>query len=181
MCLSRLVSSGSAAAAFLSAAGEWAQLRTKLKTDLGHGLCWLLVLFVTASFAHADLPRTPLKERPRLLGREVEELVLKGTIPVGQPLPPGLPTTTTYKMTPNRFRPVSEDAEGIFYQAIGPLEKHLAWRRGGVYLSIANPDKMIPYLGDAGQFRFPVGMFDPLHPGHVRMFRVRYVVSNRGR
>lgn len=128
--------------------------------------------------AAADLSRTPLTENPRILGREVKELVLTGVVPVGRNLPPGLPTTVTYKMTPNRFRPVSEDAEGVFYQAVGPLQKHVARSRGGVYVNKKYPDLISPYLGDASNFRVPTKISPPLHPGHVRMFRVVFLKTN---
>ena len=124
--------------------------------------------------AAAELPRTRLKTPPRIVGREVKELVLTGTVPVGQVLPPGLPTTTTFKMTPNSFRPVAEDAEGVFYQAVGPLQKHVAWNRGGVYVSKQFPDMIRPYRGDALAVHLPVGMWEPLHPGHAQRFRIVY-------
>lgn len=129
--------------------------------------------------AAADLPRTLLKEPPRVLGRPVKELILSGTVPVGQRLPPGLPTTITYKMTPNRFRPVAEDAEGVYYQAVGPLQKHLTRMRGGVYMSKAHPDMLSPYRGDASNLRLPVGKWEPLHPGHAQKFRIAYATAER--
>lgn len=139
--------------------------------------CGLAVLFGSAASLRADLPRTLLKQKPRIMGREVKELVLTGTVPVGKVLPPGLPTTITYKMTPNRFRPVSEDAEGVFYQALGPLQEKMPMYRGGVYMSKKFPDKLIPYRGDAADVRLPVGMWEPLHPGHAQMFRVVFEKS----
>lgn len=128
--------------------------------------------------AEADLPRRPLIENPRILGREVKELVLTGVVPVGKTLPPGLPTTNTYKMSPNRFRPVSEDAEGVFYQAVGPLQKRMPMSRGGVYMNKKYPDMIMPYRGDATNVRLPLGIWEPLHPGHVRMFRVVFAKAN---
>ena len=138
-------------------------------------------LFALASVALADsrwstpVPgkaRILLKESPKISGRPVRELVLTGTVPVGKELPRGLPTMLTYKMTPNRFRPVSEDAKGVFYQALGPLQKHMVHYRGGVYMSKEFPDKLIAYRGDAADPRSTVHLWEPLHPGYVRMFRV---------
>lgn len=143
----------------------------------------LLLLFALASTAMADprfseaIPghqRTLLKESPKILGRPVEELVLTGTIPVGRQLPRGLPTMPTYKMTPNRFRPVSEDSKGVFYQSVGPLQKHMVHYRGGVYMSKQYPDKLVAYRGDAADPREAVHLWETLHPGHARMFRVIY-------
>ena len=140
-------------------------------------LAGLGLFCATAPQANADLPRKPLTENPRILGREVKELVLTGIVPVGKTLPPGLPTTNTYKMTPNRFRPVSEDAEGVFYQAAGPLQKHMPMSRGGVYINKKYPDMIMPYRGDASNVRVPVGIWEPLHPGHVQMFRAVFAKS----
>ena len=139
----------------------------------------LSLLFAGPLAIAADLPRSLLKEPPRVLGRPVKELVLNGTVPVGQVLPPGLPTTTTYKMTPNRFRPVAEDAEGVYYQAVGPLQKHLNWMRGGVYMSKTYPDMLSPYRGDASNVRLPVGKWKPLHPGHARKFRIAFGTAEK--
>ncbi len=136
------------------------------------GLLAFAVLSPTVPAAAADLPRTVLKQPPRLLGRKVKELVLNGTVSVGELLPPGLPTTVTYKMTPNRFRPVAEDANGVFYQAVAPLQKHMPMYRGGVYMDKNFPDKISPYRGDASDVRLPVGIWKPLHPGHAQKFRV---------
>ena len=142
-------------------------------------LAALSLRFASASAVAADLPRTLLKEPPRVLGRPVKELVLSGTVPVGKVLPPGLPTTTTYKMTPNRFRPVAEDADGVYYQAVGPLQKHLSWMRGGVYMSKTYPDMLRPYRGDASDVRLPVGKWEPLHPGHARKFRIAFATAEK--
>ena len=75
-------------------------------------------------------------------------------------------------MTPNRFRPVAEDAEGVYYQAVAPLQKHVGWMRGGVYMSKTHPDMLIPYRGNAAQVRLPVGKWEPMHPGHAQKFRL---------
>ena len=149
------------------------------------GLWRLLFLLALAlqwtghSAGAADLPRTLLTEPPHVLGRPVKELVLSGNVPVGRVLPPGLPTTITYKMTPNRFRPVAEDAEGVYYQAVAPLQKHLTWMRGGVYMSKIHPDMLIPYRGDASAVRLPIGKSEPLHPGHAHKFRVVFSARER--
>ena len=135
--------------------------------------------FSNSSTVAADLPRTLLKESPRVLGRPVKELVLSGTVPVGKLLPPGLPTTIAFKMTPNRFRPVAEDAEGVYYQAVAPLQKHLSWTRGGVYMSKTYPDMLCPYRGEASDVRLPVGKWEPLHPGHARKFRIAFATAEK--
>ena len=129
--------------------------------------------------AGADLPRTLLSEPPQIRGRPVKELVLTGTVPVGELLPPGLPTTITYKMTPNRFRPVAEDAEGVYYQSVDALQKHVSWMRGGVYMSKTYPDMLVPYRGDASAVRQPVGRWKPLHPGHAQKFRIVFGATGK--
>ena len=149
------------------------------KTLLDRFVLSLLLGWLSGSSLAAELPRTLLQEAPRVLGRPVKELVLNGTVPVGKILPPGLPTTTTYKMTPNRFRPVAEDAEGVYYQALAPLQKHLSWMRGGVYMSKTHPDMLIPYRGDAAAVRLPVGKWEPLHPGHAQKFRIVFATGAR--
>jgi hypothetical protein len=153
----------------------------KRATEIWTGVCLIAfsLLALCDSAVGAELPRTLLKEPPRILGRPVKELVLSGTVPVGRDLPPGLPTTTTYKMTPNRFRPVAEDAEGVFYQALGPLQKHMSMYRGGVYMSKTHPDMICPYLGNAANIRLPVGKWEPLHPGHAQKFRIVFAGAER--
>ncbi len=76
------------------------------------------------------------------------------------------------KAASNRFRPVAEDANGVFYQAVAPLQKHMPMYRGGVYMDKNFPDKISPYRGDASDVRLPVGIWKPLHPGHAQKFRV---------
>jgi hypothetical protein len=154
---------------------------TKRSAEIWPVVCVLALslLSLRHSAVGADLPRTLLNEPPRILGRPVQELVLSGTVPVGRDLPPGLPTTTTFKMTPNRFRPVAEDAEGVFYQALGPLQKHMSMYRGGVYMSKEHPDMICPYLGNAANVRLPVRKWEPLHPGHARKFRIVFAGAER--
>ena len=82
-------------------------------------------------------------------------------------------------MTPNRFRPVAEDAEGVYYQAVGPLQKQLSSMNGGVYMSKAYPDMLSPYRGDAADVRLPVAKWEPLHPGHARKFRIAFASAER--
>ena len=138
-----------------------------------------LLLWAAKPAARADLARTLLSEPPQIGGRPVKELVLAGTVPVGEILPPGLPTTITYKMTANRFRPVAEDAEGVYYQAVDALQKHVSWMRGGVYMSKTYPDMLVPYRGDAALVRQPVSRWKPLHPGHAQKFRVVFGAAGK--
>ena len=114
------------------------------------------LLWVDNPAARADLPRTLLSEPPQIRGRPVKELVLTGTVPVGELLPPGLPTTITYKMTPNRFRPVAEDAEGVYYQAVDALQKHVSWDAGWRLHEQDIPRHACPVSGRRGG-RSPAG------------------------
>ena len=155
---------------------DWESFNKVKKGDSLMRVCLVLLasalVWASNPAARADLPRSALKAPPQILARQVKELVLTGTIPVGKLLPPGLPTTITYKMTPNTFRPVAEDAEGVYYEAVQPLQKHMPMYRGGVYMSKTHPDKLVPYRGHASDLRLPVAMSEPLHPGHAQKFRV---------
>ncbi len=101
-----------------------------------------ILLIGVASSASADPPRGPLKTSPRIGGREVKELVLTAPVQMGEPLPPGLPTVRTYTISPNRFAPVSEDVNAVYYQADGTFAEG-NHDTGGLRVSKAYPDQSL--------------------------------------
>lgn len=123
-----------------------------------------LVLLVSPSTADADPPRTRLTGTPRLQNRDVPELILLSSIAVGRELPPGLPTTTTFRMLPNRFVAACEDRDGIYYQGVGPVRAGLGGvaATGGLYASKTDSELVVAYLGDARRLHVLVMRIDRL-------------------
>ena len=132
----------------------------------------LLQLEATPS-AQADSPRTKLTGTPRLHGREVPELILLQPIQVGRELPRGLPTTMTFRMLPNRFVPVAEDRDGIYFEAVGRVSANGVGSRavGRLWVSKTRPDIVFAYLGDARHRSGPLSLIEPLTPKDLQKLR----------
>jgi hypothetical protein len=114
-------------------------------------LTCLALLFATAA-ADADLPRTPVKGIPRVLGRDIERFVLLSPIVVNRSKPNvRFVDTIMVRMVPGTFIPVTEDAGGIFYQAANDFMQIRGNRpiAGGVYVSKSRPGVIWVYVGDA--------------------------------
>jgi hypothetical protein len=113
-------------------------------------MCLALVFGTVA--ASADLPRTPVKGVPRILGREIERFVLLAPIVVNRSKPNvRFADTIMVRMVPGTFIPVTEDAGGIFYQAVNDFVKIRGNYpvSGGVYVSKSQAGKISVYVGDA--------------------------------
>jgi hypothetical protein len=127
---------------------------------------------------------------PMIGGRAVPELVLTTPIHVGRQHR-GMLIMPELTIFPNRFVPVREDAEGVYYQAVAtfqPETVHGSGSTGGLYLSKAHPEKVWAYVGDArrhdprtrdskflGDVRgaeFQPGLTVPLPPEFVRKLKV---------
>jgi hypothetical protein len=100
----------------------------------------------------ADLPRTPVRSVPRLFGRNIERFVLLAPIVVDRSQP-GVPFSATpmIRMLPGTFIPVTEDAEGIFYQAVNEFRSIRGSHPvgGGIYVSKSREGVIWMYIGDA--------------------------------
>jgi hypothetical protein len=112
---------------------------------------WVALIFTT-EIARADLPRTPVRSVPRLFGRDIERFVLLAPIVIDRSKP-GVRFTDIImvRMVPGTFIPVSEDAEGIFYQAVNNFVQIRGNNPigGGVYVSKSRPGRISVYVGDA--------------------------------
>ena len=114
-------------------------------------------------------PPDPNAVRLTINGREVREFVLTASIQVGHNLPPGLPTTITYEMLPNRFKATCEDADGIYYQSVGPFQKRVGTSPpGGLYVTKKPPVQFYPYTGDAHILRMRVSLESALSAADLR-------------
>lgn len=132
----------------------------------------LLGVFV-AGVAQADEPRTRVKGTPRILGREIEQLVLVSTIHVGRedrPVP-GMLTMPDYYILPNRFVAVSETSEGVYYQAVGPFRPGQSGE-GGLWVSKTTAGLVTSYVGDARNPRVPLRLILQLNPKDVRKLKL---------
>jgi hypothetical protein len=123
-------------------------------------------------------------------GRPVPELVLATPIHLGRQHP-GMLIMPELTILPNRFVPVRDDGEGVYYQAVAtfqPGSVQGSGSTGGLYLSKAHPEKVWSYVGDArkqdpkvsdSKFRgdvrgaeFQAGLTIPLPPEFVRKLKV---------
>lgn len=143
---------------------------------------FLLMLFLLGgrSSLPAGLPHTALKGPPMINGQEVLEFAVVVPIQVGENLPPGLPTTITYEIRPNRFTPVSEDADGIYYQCAGPFQNRVSYATlGGLYVTKKPPLQIFPYTGDASYPRMPLSLEAPLTAADLRKIKFRVGRTNK--
>lgn len=140
-------------------------------------LNFLLLLFLLGApgALPADPPRSALKGPPVINGREVLEFAVTAPISVGQKLPPGLPTTIIYEIRPNRFKPVSEDVDGIYYQCAGSFQNMIANATlGGLYVTKRPPLLIFPYTGDASYPRMPLSLDAPFSSADLRKVKLRF-------
>ena len=138
-----------------------------------HVLLMVVVLGVPGSLS-AEGPRSALKGPPMINGQEVPEVAVIAPIQVGEKLPPGLPTTIRYQIKPNRFTPVSEDADGIYYQSAGSFQKNnISFNSGGLYVTRKPPIQFCPYTGDARYHRMPLSLDAPLNATDLRKVKAR--------
>ncbi|MFN2507834.1 MAG: hypothetical protein ABR589_03580 [Chthoniobacterales bacterium] len=105
-------------------------------------IAWAVLLGLASPVLRADLPRTAVTRVPQVLGRDIERLVLLTPIVVDRSKP-GVPFANTImvRIVPGTFIPVSDDPEGIYYQAVNGF---LSIRSnnvidGGLYVSKSRP------------------------------------------
>jgi hypothetical protein len=115
------------------------------------GLLIALLFTLLAPDANADSPRDPVTELPRVFGREAPILILGGPITVNRSQP-GIPffATVMVELPPGFFVPVSQDAEGVFYQSVKgvrPLRRYQP-AGGGLYVGKAD-GKIWVFVGNA--------------------------------
>jgi len=117
-------------------------------------LAFVVLLGLTSQVVRADLPRTPIRTVPHLFGRDIERFVLLAPIVVDRHKRGiGLPFSAfmMVRIPPGTFIPVSEDAEGIFYQAVNGFLRIRGNSSigGGFYVSKSQPGMIWVYVGDA--------------------------------
>jgi hypothetical protein len=143
---------------------------------------WLFVLLLVllAGMVRAEERRTLVKGVPRIIGREIEQLVLVSTIHVGGrgKLVPGMATMPDYYVLPNRFVAASEDSEWVYYQAVAQF-RPATIEEGGLMLSRTVPDAVYAFIGDARNFRVPLRMMLPLDPEDVRKLKLGHSSRHR--
>jgi len=133
----------------------------------------LFLLVLLAGMANAEERRTLVKGTPRILGREIEQMVLVSMIHVGKEdrRVPGMLTEAEYYVLPNRFVAASEDSEWVYYQAVarfcpgGIVE-------GGLMVSKTAAGIVYSFMGDARNLRVPLRMILPLKPADVRKLKL---------
>jgi hypothetical protein len=114
----------------------------------------IALLSIAGTLCFAGSARTPVKGIPKVGGgREVERFVLMETVHISHPNMRRA-DAMEYWMLPGQFVPVSEDGEGVYYQATsgfrifrGSLGQKVT--SGGLYVSKSRSDRIQPYVGDA--------------------------------
>jgi hypothetical protein len=107
-----------------------------------------------SSMTYADLPRIAVRGIPKVgEGQEVERFVLMETIHIAH-VNMRRADAMEYWMLPGQFVPVSEDGEGVYYQATsgfrifrGSMGQKIV--HGGLYVSKTRRDRILPYVGNA--------------------------------
>jgi hypothetical protein len=136
----------------------------------------LLLVFVDGMVS-ADEPRTLLKRTPRILGREIEQLVLVVPIHLGRQMP-GMLTMPEYDILPNRFVAASEDSDRVYYQAVARFRPQAlgACARcgmdGGLSVSKTRGDLVVAYTGDARDPRVSLNFGPSLESQQIRGLKV---------
>lgn len=133
----------------------------------------VVLLLLLASMVSAEERRTLVKGTPRILGREVEQLVLVSMIHVGKesrPVP-GMATEPDYYVLPNRFVAASEDSEWVYYQAVARFRPGTIGE-GGLMVSKIASGAVYSFMGDARNLRVPLSMILPLKPEDVRKLKL---------
>jgi hypothetical protein len=117
-------------------------------------LAFAVLLGLSSQVVRADLPRTPVRTVPQLFGRDIERFVLLAPIVINRSKSgSGLPFAAFMMVEVPRgtFIPVSQDAEGIFYQAVNGFLRIRGNDTigGGFYVSKLRPGEIWVYVGDA--------------------------------
>jgi hypothetical protein len=117
----------------------------------------LLFLAIVSAASGHDLPRTPVQGTPRILGREIPRLILL------QPIYHSSSSsdwsfqwkTLLSVIPPGQFGPISEDRDGVFFQAPNGLGQpqsitaKTVFYPGGLYVSKKQPNAIYWYFGNA--------------------------------
>ena len=112
------------------------------------------LLGATIASTYADPARQVVRGIPKVGGgQEVERFVLMETIHIDHPNMRRA-DAMEYWMLPGQFIPVSEDGEGVYYQATsgfrifrGSMGQKVV--HGGLYVSKTRKDRILPYVGNA--------------------------------
>ena len=133
----------------------------------------VFLLVLLATMARAEERRTLVKRTPRILGREIEQLVLVSMIHVGKEDRPvaGMLTEPDYYVLPNRFVAASEDSQCVYYQAVARFRPG-AIEEGGLLVSKTTPGIVYSFISDARNLRVPLRMMLPLKPEDVRKLKL---------
>jgi len=131
----------------------------------------LLSLGVSTALAQS---RSPDSKSPLIIRRrEVTGLIVTAPISVGSPLPPGLPTVTTYTVRPNRLVPVRQDSTGVYFQA----ESAFAETRGGpggLFVRRAPVDEIYAYRGDGRYPKIYLPFLGRVQPADLSKVRIQF-------
>jgi hypothetical protein len=116
-----------------------------------------LVCFASSP-SHADLPRSLVQGIQKVGGgQEIERFVLLQTVHIAHPNMRRA-DAMEYWMLPSVFVPVSEDSEGVYYQATSGFRIYRGTMGqrvvpGGLYVSKTRSDRILPYVGNAKELR----------------------------
>ena len=118
----------------------------------------LTVLIASCAFvasAGAEPPRTPVKGAVNIQGRCIEQLVLFDPIRIeARASHRNGPERWGYVLIPGKYFPVSESAEGVFFQTARGLRllrpaSGEDFSDGGLWVSKRHPNEICPYFDNA--------------------------------
>jgi hypothetical protein len=114
------------------------------------------MLFILAALLEAKPARTAVKGTPTVGGREVARFVLLERLKVDRSGPgmtySDLADRISCVVLAGQFIPVSEDAQGVYYQGSNGIKRLIKPTNvvdGGIYVSKTRPDGVFVYEGDA--------------------------------
>ncbi len=110
---------------------------------------------LSVAVAVAGPTRTAVKGSPTILGREIPRFVVLEPIRINRAAP-GLTNRDMMdrlvgQLLPGQFVPVSEDANGVYYQASRGFQTvgHTSSQPAGLYVSKTRAQTMFAYVGEA--------------------------------
>lgn len=142
----------------------------------------LLVGIISLMAAHAAVAgpgRTAISGVPNIQGREIEQFLLVDYVRVSTSTNAGgvSASTSACVMVPGQFVAASEDARGVYYQAVNGFRRshdpsHVI--AGGVYVGRTGKNSMLAYLGDARDLAAPVNVLShrPMIVDDMKKFQV---------
>ena len=136
---------------------------------------------VVVSPGHGAPLRSESELTPILFGRQVSELVVTAEIRFGKALPAGLPTVPAHTLRPNRFFPVREDSNAVYFQADGTAFAEGSARPGGLCVSKKSRDEIYGYRGNGRYPKMYLPFVGRVQPADLRKIEFQFSTPRKPR